>query len=317
MSYQRRPDLLTEYGRLQRRVLLEEKYQMLRGNPAEESGRANISSQVEEDLKEDSQVEPDQLRVEEDLKEDLLVEVGRPRVEHDSPIKPQELKMGLPLVVIVGADKGGVGKTTVSRAVLDYFKAQGRDARAFDTETPHGVLKRFHPAQTEVVELTSSDGQIQVFDTLSPNSVTVIDVRAGLLTPTLKLLSEIGFLDLVQDGKVRVAVLHVIGSTVASFNEIDATAKILAGAQHFVVTNHTNDAAFFEGIDGVAKDVLSKSPRIDIPKLDERATEHVEAASMPFSDFTSDEGKSFVMRGKVRVWLKQVFAQLDTAKFNS
>jgi hypothetical protein len=224
--------------------------------------------------------------------------------------------MGLPLVVIVGADKGGVGKTTVSRTLLDYFKAQGMDARAFDTESPLGVLKRFHPDQTEVVDLTSSDGQIAVFDTLSRTAVTVIDVRAGLLTPTIRLLGEVGLMDMVKEGKIRIAVLHVIGSTIASFNEIELTGKILAGAQHFIVTNHTNDAAFFQGIDSVAKEALNSSPRIDIPQLDPRATEFVEAASLPFSVFRDDEKQSFTMRGKVRTWLKGVFTQLDIAKLN-
>ncbi len=31
--------------------------------------------------------------------------------------------MAKPAVIVVGADKGGVGKTTVSRTVLDYFNA--------------------------------------------------------------------------------------------------------------------------------------------------------------------------------------------------
>ena len=31
--------------------------------------------------------------------------------------------MAKPAVVVVGADKGGVGKTTVSRTLLDYFSA--------------------------------------------------------------------------------------------------------------------------------------------------------------------------------------------------
>ena len=31
--------------------------------------------------------------------------------------------MAKPAVIIVGADKGGVGKTTVSRTLLDYFIA--------------------------------------------------------------------------------------------------------------------------------------------------------------------------------------------------
>jgi cellulose biosynthesis protein BcsQ len=38
--------------------------------------------------------------------------------------------MAKPTVVVVGADKGGFGKTTVSRTLLDYFTAHhGRSIR--------------------------------------------------------------------------------------------------------------------------------------------------------------------------------------------
>ena len=43
-------------------------------------------------------------------------------------------RMAKPAVILVGADKGGVGKTTVSRALLDYFIAHNIPTRAFDTE---------------------------------------------------------------------------------------------------------------------------------------------------------------------------------------
>src|SRR5690348_12015958 len=87
--------------------------------------------------------------------------------------------MAKPAVIVVGADKGGVGKTTVSRTVLDYFSANNVPTRAFDTEAPRGTLKRFHPEITEIVDMTATADQMKIFDTLntvSP-SVTVIDVR--------------------------------------------------------------------------------------------------------------------------------------------
>lgn len=222
-----------------------------------------------------------------------------------------------PTVVIVGADKGGVGKTTLSRVMLDYFKAQGMQTRAFDTEHPKGVLQRFFPAVTEIVNLRDSDDQMKVFDSISTTAITLIDIRAGLLTDTLVLLKEIGFLEMVKDGKINTAVMHLIGSTVASFDEIDATAQILTGSNHFLVLNRTSTAEFFKGIDSVAKDALSKGTAvIDVPMLDPRAMEHVDAASVPFGDFEKDTQHSFVMRGKVRHWLGQVYAQLDAAQFN-
>jgi hypothetical protein len=239
----------------------------------------------------------------------------------DQPTK-EEMKMGLPHLVIVGADKGGVGKTVVARTVLDYFKAQGVNARAIDTQMPAGNLKRFHPEVTEVIDLSSSDGQIKVFDSIPNSDVTVIDIQAGLLTPTLTLLSEIGLLAMVEDGKMNVTVMHVIGSTVQSLSEIEGAAKIITGSRHFIVKNHTNDAAFFAGL-SVSTDVLKTGTAlIDIPKLDERATEYVEAAvEKGMTDATSfagyaKNGDSFVMKGKVGFWLKGVYAQYDAAKLH-
>ena len=50
-----------------------------------------------------------------------------------------------PTLILVGADKGGVGKTTISRALLDFFARKNVLTRAFDTENPRGSLKRFYP----------------------------------------------------------------------------------------------------------------------------------------------------------------------------
>ena len=89
--------------------------------------------------------------------------------------------MAKPAVVLVGADKGGVGKTTVARALLDYFVAHNVPTRAFDTEAPKGSLKRFHPDITDVVDITSTADQMKIFDTLASADakITVIDIRAG------------------------------------------------------------------------------------------------------------------------------------------
>jgi hypothetical protein len=213
-----------------------------------------------------------------------------------------------PLVVIVGADKGGVGKTTVSRTLMDYFKARSADYRAFDTEAPAGVLKRFHPDKTTVVDLTRSDDQMSVFDTLKDAQITLVDVRAGLLSPTLKTLAEIGFLD---PAKCKIIVLHILGSTQASFDEIKATAELVEGSKHYLVVNRANDASFM----GLSADMKKAGDGvIDIPKLNELAAEYVDTAGVSFDRFISDESQSAVMRGYVKSWLGRVFAQFDAAK---
>ena len=105
--------------------------------------------------------------------------------------------MTKPAVVLIGGDKGGVGKTTVARTLLDYFAHQQLRVRAFDTEVPRGTLKRFHPDVTDVVDINHVPDQMRIFDTVNSTdaTVTLIDVRAGLLSPTLLALRNIGFIE--------------------------------------------------------------------------------------------------------------------------
>ena len=49
-------------------------------------------------------------------------------------LKSEVTVEGRPTVILVGADKGGVGKTIVARSLLDYFATNKVPARAFDTE---------------------------------------------------------------------------------------------------------------------------------------------------------------------------------------
>src|SRR5262249_34226637 len=110
-----------------------------------------------------------------------------------------------PSVLLVGADKGGVGKTTITRTIIDYLSAKNLLLRASDPEYPRGTLKRFHPDVTDVVDITSAPDQMKIIDTLATSEVkmSVIDVRAGLLAGTLKAFTDVGFFDAVEAGEVE------------------------------------------------------------------------------------------------------------------
>jgi hypothetical protein len=231
--------------------------------------------------------------------------------------------MAKPAVIIVGADKGGVGKTTVARTLLDYFIAHQVTTRAFDTEAPRGTLKRFHPALTEVVDMTLIADQMKIFDTLNSSeaSVTVIDVRAGLMSPTLKALRDIGFIEAAKKGQITFAVFHILGPSIASLDEINETAAYLGDAKYFMVKNFINNTHFFEWDEATHASYFKRLPdavEIMIPKLVEMATEQVELASVPFATFIDNKKQSgdpasysFVLRGYVRHWLGNVWAEYD------
>jgi hypothetical protein len=204
--------------------------------------------------------------------------------------------------------------------------ANNISARAFDTESPRGTLKRFHPGITEIVDITSTSDQMKIFDTLTkaPASVTVIDVRAGLMSPTLAALRDIGFLDAAKSGEIVFAVFHMLGPSIASLEEIADTARFMKDARYFLVKNFLNDTHFFEWDKKTYNFYfrnIQDAVELTIPKLNEMAYEQVEVASVPFLKFVANKNTkgeaadySFVLRGYVRHWLTNVWSEFDRIK---
>jgi hypothetical protein len=232
-------------------------------------------------------------------------------------------RTGRPAVLLVGADKGGVGKTTVTRTLLDYLASRNVSARAFDAEHPRGTLKRFHPRSTEVIDITEVADQMKMLDTLhsADVKVSVIDIRAGLLSSTLQALIDVGFFDMVKSGEFNFGLFHVVGPSVASLDEISEMLPLAADKHYFVVKNFINDTSFFDWSPEVYKSyftMLKNAVEVNIPKLNEMAYEQVELAGVPFSTFLANRNAqglpgnySLVLRGYVRTWLKRISEEYD------
>src|SRR5262249_29610225 len=146
----------------------------------------------------------------------------------------------------------------------------------------------------------------------------LIDMRAGLMSPSLKALREIGFLEAAKKGQINLAVFHILGPSIASLNEINEISAFLGDAKdflvkYFMVKNFINNTHFFEWDEATHSGYFrqaGESIEIVIPKLNEMAAEQVELASVPFLTFIANKkhggeaaAYSFVLRGYVRHWL--------------
>ncbi|MBG1232146.1 hypothetical protein [Aestuariivirga litoralis] len=223
-----------------------------------------------------------------------------------------------PTLILVGADKGGVGKTTMARALLDYFARNKVSARAFDTENPRGSLHRFYPQLAEIIDLAHVADQMKVLDTMenSPVRATVVDLKAGNLSYALDLFERIGVLEAARNGVFNMGLVHVVGPSIASLDEIGEISKYLQGIQYLVARNTINETNFFEWDEATQKKYFSAIPKaqeITIPKLNEMAYEQVDLAGVTFSNFIAnktaagDAAKfSFVLRGYVKKWCAEI-----------
>lgn len=237
--------------------------------------------------------------------------------------KPVAASVTRPMLIIVGADKGGVGKSTVSRLLIDLLQRHKIACRAFDTEHPRGTLHRFYPQMTEIIDLETVADQMKVLDTMesSAQKVTILDLRAGVLSSALETFERIGVLDAARSGQFDLGLFHVVGPSVASLDEMGEIAKYTDGFHYVVARNFINETNFFEWDDRTFKKYfadLENAQEIDIPKLNEMAYEAVDLAGATLSDFIAnrkqsgqDAGYSFVLRGYVRKWQTESDAEFE------
>ncbi|MEM9676833.1 MAG: hypothetical protein AAF035_08725 [Pseudomonadota bacterium] len=232
-------------------------------------------------------------------------------------------------VILVGADKGGVGKTTVSRALLDFLERNNVMARAFDTENPRGTLNRFYPNKAQIIDLANVADQMKILDTMesAPEGVTVVDLKAGNLSAALDVFDRIGVLEAAREGMFDLALMHVVGPSIASLDEMNEVAKYTNGLNYVVARNFINETNFFEWDEKTYTKYFARLPNareIEVPKLNEMAYEQVDLAGVTFSDFVTnktakgtDADFSFVLRGYVRKWMHDIdaeFSELELIK---
>lgn len=228
-----------------------------------------------------------------------------------------------PVVIMVGADKGGVGKTTISRALLDHLHRNNVLARAFDTENPRGTLQRFYPNITEIIDLHNVADQMKVLDTLETAKVpvTVVDLKAGNLSYALDTFEKIGVLQAARDGMFEMGLIHVVGPAIASLDELQEVTKYVHGIDYIVARNFINETNFFEWDEKTYQRYfqnVNEAREIEIPKLNEMAAEQVDLANVTYKNFIDNkdaEGKpanfSFVLRGYVKKWCDDLDAEFS------
>jgi hypothetical protein len=156
--------------------------------------------------------------------------------------------------------------------------------------------------------------------------VTLIDIRAGLLSPTLSALQDIGFIEAARKGQVSLGVFHILGPSISSLNEIGEVAGFVNGTNYFLIKNMINNTAYFDWDPATYDSYFKKTKgahQLTIPHLNEMACEQVELASIPFTTFIGNKkasgesaSYSFVLRGYVRHWLNNVWSEYDRIKLN-
>ena len=222
----------------------------------------------------------------------------------------------------IGGEKGGVGKSVVSRVIAQYFIDREQPFLGFDTDRSHGSLLRFYTdyASPVVVDQYESLDTIVEAASEQPDKRILVDLAAQTHEPLVKWMDDSGVLEAAGEAGLALTYWHVMDS---GRDSVDLLKKLLdrfgSRLNYVIVLNQLRGDNFdiFEK-SGEKEHVLSLHARIiTLRRLHENVINKIDAGSTSFwaaknKSATETTGLGILERQRVKVWLNHAYEQLDS-----
>lgn len=217
-------------------------------------------------------------------------------------------------IVFVGGDKGGVGKSTVARTLLEFYQQQKVDLLVFDGDDTNPTLTRFYK-QAVRLSTRSAEGFDPLLAKLEGGpAVQLVDLGAGSSIALKQFVDRVGFLDLAQEYGVKVTFVFVLAPTKDSIKLLNVLSEQYGDRIDYVVArNERNEGAWdlWEKSRTRAKVVEELGGiEITIPTLDPWTAEKVDRGDLMWGAALQDRALLLVRRSQIFRWRNHVFAEL-------
>jgi hypothetical protein len=144
-------------------------------------------------------------------------------------------------VHLIGGEKGGVGKSMVSRLLAQYFIDQGHPFIGFDTDRSHGSLMRFYAEFASAVVVDRYEALDKIIEAAveQPGRRVLVDLAAQTHDPLVKWMDESGVLDMADLSGIAIHYWHVMDN---GRDSVDLLTRLLdrfgQRVRYVLVKNH-------------------------------------------------------------------------------
>lgn len=220
----------------------------------------------------------------------------------------------------VGGEKGGVGKSLLSRLLAQYLIDNGIPFTGFDTDRSHGALLRFYAdyASPALVDNFEALDAIVESALAEPGRRVLVDLAAQTHEPLARWMDESGVLDLAAEAGVAVHYWHVMD---AGRDSVDLLARLLDRfgdrLDYVLVLNQLRGDDFSQlARSGQLARAESLGARtMPLKHLQDAVLRKIDTADASFwsaRNASSSEGAKLGLleRQRLRVWLAQVESEL-------
>lgn len=220
----------------------------------------------------------------------------------------------------VGGEKGGVGKSLLSRLLAQHLIDHGIPFTGFDTDRSHGALLRFYAdyASPALVDDFAALDAIVESAVAEPGRRVLVDLAAQTHDALARWMDESGVLDLATESGVAITYWHVMD---AGRDSVDLLARLLDRfgdrMRYVLVLNQLrgDDFSQLERSGQLARAQALGAQTMVLKHLQDAVLRKIDAADASFWSARhagSGEGAKLGLleRQRLRVWLAHVEAEL-------
>ncbi len=224
----------------------------------------------------------------------------------------------------IGGEKGGVGKSVVSRLLAQYFIDQGRAFVGFDTDRSHTSFTRFYADYAAPVVVDNYEGldlTVAHFEQASVPSAAppvIVDLAAQTAAPLARWAKDSDLVSLMASMGITVNFWHVADAgkdSVALLDRLVATHG--AGPNYIVVKNQGrgSDFSLLEQSAALQKAVAVGAKVITLPALHEASMRKIDRQNASFwaaiHHRDGPDALGMLERQRVKAWLKSCYSAVN------
>ena len=226
-------------------------------------------------------------------------------------------------VHFIGGEKGGVGKSLVSRLLAQYLIDRKLPFLGFDTDRSHGALLRFYAGYASPVLVDRYEALDSIIEAAiaQPERRLLVDLAAQTHDPLVKWMDESGVLEMAGDSGFSITYWHVMDS---GRDSVDLLKKLLdrfgARLGYVLVRNQMrgDDFSLLERSGEQDRAEALGARTVSIKHLSDAIIQKIDASSSSFWAAQHDTEKSrtglgLMDRQRLKMWLRDANQQIEKA----
>ena len=221
----------------------------------------------------------------------------------------------------IGGEKGGVGKSVLSRLLSQYFLDRGMPYLGLDADQSHATLTRFYPEFTRPINLDSFESTDQVMEEALENDAQVlIDLPAQSERFLDRWIDQNGVLDMCAELQIPLVYWYLVDDGQDSVALMETFLAKYGSRLNIAIIKNEGRGTNFAAIDAVlhasASNNGSRTQHAALPALHRETMRKIDELSFSFWGAENIKDKnlehlSLMERQRTRVWVKKTYSLFD------